>query len=253
MKGVLLDIEGVIRDSKNAFHHAYELALASVGLKLVDYPADTWRLRGFAEFNHQKEFLKAIYAIVKSGERVSHVLWKKYPVQYVYDLMKTTSPTKEEMERMEEAYMKEITNPRVLRRISPIRAGKKGVKMLNEMGFKIGAVTNAKKEYNYMWLVDREIYDYFDTIVTSEDAPQPKPAPDMILKACKNIGLQPKEVYYLGDSEADIMAAKAAGCTPIGIDSNSTEKSRLRELGAEEIYSSVTDFALKLRRSRENE
>ena len=253
MKGVLLDIEGVIRDSKNAFHHAYELALASVGLKLVDYPADTWRLRGFAEFNHQKEFLKAIYAIVKNGERASHVLWKKYPVQYIYELMKTASPSKEEFERMEEAYMKEITNPRVLRRISPIRAGKKGVKMLNEMGFKIGAVTNSKKDYNYMWLVDREMHDYFDTIITSEDAPQPKPAPDMILKACKNIGLKPKEVYYLGDSEADIMAAKAAGCLPIGIDSNSTEKSRLRELGAEEIYPSVTDFALKLRRSRESE
>ena len=148
MKGILLDIEGVIRDSKNAFHHAYEKALEAVGLKLNSYPAATWKLRGFAELNHQTVFLKALYAIAKNGEDVTRILWKKYPVEYVTELMKNTPIKKEDLEKMQNAYSKTLTNPIVLRRIPPVRAGKKGAKLLKEAGFSLGAVTNAKKEYN---------------------------------------------------------------------------------------------------------
>ena len=95
---------------------------------------------------------------------------------------------------------------------------------------------------------DREVLDMFETIITSEDASQPKPSPEMVLKACKKLGLKPAETYYLGDSEADILAAKAAGCIPIGIMSGSTDRATLKKLGAKEVYSSVTAFALKFKR-----
>ncbi|MEM3654632.1 MAG: HAD family hydrolase [Candidatus Micrarchaeia archaeon] len=248
MKGVLLDMEGVIRDSKNAFHHAYEKALEAVGLKLNSYPAATWKLRGFAELNHQDEFLKALYAIAKNGEDITRILWKKYPVEYVKELMKKTPISKEDFEKMHYAYNKTLTDPKVFRRIPPVRAGKKGAKLLKDYGFTLGIVTNAKREYNQIWMQDREVIDMFETVITSEDASQPKPSPEMILKACKKLGLKPSETYYLGDSEADIMAAKAAGCIPIGIMSGSTERAVLKKLGAKEVYKSVTEFALKFKR-----
>ena len=250
MKGILLDMEGVIRDSKNAFHHAYEAALLSVGLKLKSYPAATWKLRGFADLSHQEQFLKAIFAITKSGEDVSRILWKKYPMEYVKDLVKKSGPNKTEIEKMEGAYMKALTHPSVLKRIPPVRAGKKGAKMLKDAGFKLGIVTNAKKEYNVAWMTDREILNMFETIITSEDAAEPKPAPDMVIKGCEKLKLKPKETYYLGDSEADIIAAKAAGCIPIGIVSDCTERAKLRQLGAVEVFDSVTDFALQMKKGK---
>jgi beta-phosphoglucomutase-like phosphatase (HAD superfamily) len=94
---------------------------------------------------------------------------------------------------------------------------------------------------------ERDVVDLFETVITSDDAAQPKPAPDMILKACKKLGLRPSETYYLGDSEADIMAAKAAGCIPIGIMSNSTDRAVLKKLGAVDVYRSVNEFALKMK------
>lgn len=248
MKGILLDMEGVIRDSKNAFHHAYEKALEAVGLKLNSYPAATWKLRGFAELNHQDVFLKALYAIAKNNEEITRILWKKYPVQYVKELMEKTPISKEDLEKMQEVYNKTLTDMNILRRTPPVRAGKKGAKLLKNSGFKLGIVTNAKREYSEIWMRHREVSDLFDVVVTSEDVSQPKPSPEMVLKACKKLGLKPSETYYLGDSEADIIAAKEAGCIPIGILSGSTERAKLKKLGAKDIYPSVTHFALKLKR-----
>jgi len=248
MKAVLVDMEGVIRDSRNAFHHAYERSLSTVGVKLNAYPAETWKLRGYAEFNSQRNFLKALYSINKGGEDLTRVFWKKYPVKHVNDLIKKNGPNRETLDKIEQEYMRFIMTPVVLRRIPPVRAGKIGVKLLKEDGYPVGVVTNAKAEYNTKWMEQKKVQDHFHSVVTSDEGGLPKPAPDMVLKGCDKIGHQPKHVVYLGDSEADIMAAKAAGCIPIGIMSGSSERTRLKELGATHVFDSVTDFALYLRR-----
>ncbi|QQQ80425.1 HAD-IIIA family hydrolase [Saccharothrix sp. 6-C] len=42
-----------------------------------------------------------------------------------------------------------------------------------------------------------------------------KPAPTMILRACAALGARPERTYFIGDIEADVEAALAAGATPI--------------------------------------
>ena len=42
-----------------------------------------------------------------------------------------------------------------------------------------------------------------------------KPAPTLILRACAALGARPERTYYIGDIEADVEAALAAGATPI--------------------------------------
>ena len=46
---------------------------------------------------------------------------------------------------------------------------------------------------------------------------QSKPAPDMLLLACQQLGLQPAEVLFVGDDERDIAAGRAAGCRTAGV------------------------------------
>ena len=53
--------------------------------------------------------------------------------------------------------------------------------------------------------------EYFQVIVTSRDVLQPKPAPDMLHVAAKNLLMAPDEILFIGDSELDQAAAKAAG------------------------------------------
>ncbi len=247
MDAVLTDLEGVVRDSKNAFHHAYEHSLGSVGLRLVSYPDETWKLKGYQEFNSTKSFLKALYSIAKNGEDLTRVFWKKYPTEYVNELIKKNGPNKEVMEKLENSYKRYVLSPRVLRRIPPVRAGKIGVKLLREDGYKVGAVTNSPADYNSAWIAHKKLTKHFDVMITAEDVGAPKPAPDSILKACSKLGVKPKNAVYAGDTEADIIAAKSAGLIPIGIMSGGTERRMLKELGAAYVFKNLTEFALWVR------
>lgn len=52
---------------------------------------------------------------------------------------------------------------------------------------------------------------YFRTVVTSRDVSLPKPAPDMLFEAARRLELRPDELLFVGDSELDQAAARAAG------------------------------------------
>jgi len=56
-----------------------------------------------------------------------------------------------------------------------------------------------------------DLRKYFSTVVTSQDVARPKPAPDMLIKAAEQLGMQHDELLFIGDSEYDQQAALGAG------------------------------------------
>ncbi len=52
---------------------------------------------------------------------------------------------------------------------------------------------------------------YFSAVVTSKDVKNPKPAPDMLIEAANRLSLPPGKLLFVGDSELDQSAARAAG------------------------------------------
>ena len=57
----------------------------------------------------------------------------------------------------------------------------------------------------------------FDAVVTAEDVPRAKPAPDLYLLACERLGVAPRDALALEDSASGVAAAKAAGLTCIAV------------------------------------
>lgn len=55
-----------------------------------------------------------------------------------------------------------------------------------------------------------------DVLVGGTDVPRPKPAPDILLRACELLGVPVSGVAMVGDSDFDRQAAKAAGARFIG-------------------------------------
>ena len=55
------------------------------------------------------------------------------------------------------------------------------------------------------------IDDRFDPIVARDDVPNPKPAPDVYVAACEQLGIAPHEAVALEDSANGVRAAKDAG------------------------------------------
>jgi HAD superfamily hydrolase (TIGR01509 family) len=64
-------------------------------------------------------------------------------------------------------------------------------------------------------LRDVGLKDKFDKIVSAKQVEHGKPAPDVYLYACSQIGEKPKDCIAIEDSPNGIKSAYAAGCKPI--------------------------------------
>jgi phosphoglycolate phosphatase/AHBA synthesis associated protein len=70
-----------------------------------------------------------------------------------------------------------------------------------------------------------------DVIVGANEATSPKPAPDLLLRACELLGAAADQAVMVGDSHFDRDAARAAGCWFVGLGiAGDVQISRLEEL-----------------------
>ena len=60
---------------------------------------------------------------------------------------------------------------------------------------------------------------YFDVVVTADQVVEPKPSPDVYLRACELLAAAPSRSIGLEDSPTGVAAARAAGMFVIGIPS----------------------------------
>ncbi|MDY6952538.1 MAG: HAD-IA family hydrolase [Thermodesulfobacteriota bacterium] len=73
------------------------------------------------------------------------------------------------------------------------------------------AISTNRSDTMHRVLVDHGLEGYFDMVVSSLDVERPKPDPESLLKILDHFGLSPHEAIYIGDSQIDELAAKAAG------------------------------------------
>jgi len=59
------------------------------------------------------------------------------------------------------------------------------------------------------------------TIIDGHEVAHAKPAPDLLLKACRVLDVEPKRCWYVGDSRWDMIAARAAGMVAVGVTAGS--------------------------------
>ncbi|MBE2225534.1 MAG: HAD-IA family hydrolase, partial [Anaerolineae bacterium] len=55
------------------------------------------------------------------------------------------------------------------------------------------------------------LFDYFDAILTADDATQPKPAPDIFLAAAERLGVASEDCEVFEDGEMGLIGARKAG------------------------------------------
>ena len=81
----------------------------------------------------------------------------------------------------------------------------------------LGVASNSPRRLVDTALQTAGLSGAFDAIVTSEDVPRSKPAPDIYLEACRRLGVTPAETLALEDSASGVAAAKAAGLACIAV------------------------------------
>lgn len=83
--------------------------------------------------------------------------------------------------------------------------------------YKKGLITNTPSDCAKQILKQFSIERYFQVIVTSDEVKYAKPSPEIIFKACQLLNVEPSSALVVGDTDSDVKAGRAAGCTVIGL------------------------------------
>jgi len=76
--------------------------------------------------------------------------------------------------------------------------------------FKTAIATNRTDTMDRV-LIEHDLTEFFDLVVTASDVKRPKPDPEPLVRIIEYFNLKPQHMIYVGDSKLDESAAKSAG------------------------------------------
>ena len=116
---------------------------------------------------------------------------------------------------------------------------------LKEQGIRLAVVSN-KQEVDVIALAERFYSGLFDVVVGSRPGVPNKPAPDLPRIAMKELGVEPEDMAYVGDSDVDYKTAVNSELPMITVLWGFRDRDMLEELGctvfaetAEEVYNHI--------------
>lgn len=149
------------------------------------------------------------------------------PEQFAYCHMQTAAASMvclfaDERERdAAEAYRRTLGYESFLRYMKPESHLKPLLEKLRP-AYKTAVATNRSDTMGGL-LAEFGLTEYFDLVVTALDVKYPKPHPEPLIKVLEYFSISPEQILYVGDSQVDQVAAKAAGIPLIAYDNPSLE------------------------------
>jgi HAD superfamily hydrolase (TIGR01549 family) len=83
-------------------------------------------------------------------------------------------------------------------------------------GARLAVFTGADVRSLELLLATAGLHGRFEVTTGGDEVAHPKPAPDGVLLTCERMGVDPSRAAYVGDSKADMEAARGAGVLAIG-------------------------------------
>ena len=181
IRAVILDLDGTLVDTASEIAAALNRTLEELGLASLGQDAIT--------------------AMIGRGVRT---LVERALVQVEGGALIEIDPA---VQRFEAHYAQTVgTDARLFAGVLP------GLRRLAEGGIAMSVVTNKPRFFTEMLLQRLEIDAFFKGVVAGDDGIRRKPHADMLLAACERMGAPPVLSLMLGDSDNDVVAARAAGC-----------------------------------------
>lgn len=214
VKGVLLDLDGTIVDSKEAYIEALKAAFSALGRKNFD---------------------------VKIAKEIPRTLEQNLPIN---DLIKNVNA-----QRFLEAYLKAYYETTMSKaKLMPHTT--ETLKKLSEKA-KLALITmrHVSKRRIIRELENFGIAKYFQSVITALDTFHPKPSPEALKKCAKKLNVKIGECVVVGDSVADIKAGKKAGAKTVAVLSGIFRKEELEKEKPDFIIESVNQLPKILEQS----
>jgi phosphoglycolate phosphatase len=123
----------------------------------------------------------------------------------------------------------------------PYAGALKALDILIARGFALGCVTNKPAMFTLPLLERLDLARYFGLVVSGDSLARKKPDPLPLQHACAHFGVAPADAVLVGDSAADVTAARAAGMPVIGVSYGYNQGRDVRELKPDRVVDSLTE------------
>ncbi len=205
IKAIIFDMDGVLIDAKEWHYDALNQALEIFGEKID-------RSEHLSSFDGLPTRSK-LDLLSKSGRIPIHL--------------------HEFINELKQAFTMEITAVRC----KPRFIHQYALSMLKLDGYKLALASNSViKTINTMMEL-ASLSEYLEFSLSNEDVNNPKPSPEIYLKALRKLNLNSKEVVVVEDNKNGIEAAKAAGTNVLEVESTN-----------EVTYNNIKQFIMNLER-----
>jgi HAD superfamily hydrolase (TIGR01509 family) len=142
-----------------------------------------------------------------------------------WDILKSKYNLKEDTDLLEEQrgriYIKLLRQAKPMLGLEELLHTLRSEKQGGDLKIAIGSSSN--REYIEMAVRNFGFADDFDLIVSGQEVPRGKPAPDIYQKAARELGVSPENCLVLEDTSAGVIAAKSAGMQVIAIPNDYTK------------------------------
>jgi HAD superfamily hydrolase (TIGR01509 family) len=101
--------------------------------------------------------------------------------------------------------------------VEPMPAALELIAELHDLGRPMAVASNSERRLVDLALAGSGLAVSFGAVVAGDEVPNPKPAPDLYLEACRRLGASPEEAVAVEDSPRGAAAARAAGLFVVGI------------------------------------
>ena len=133
----------------------------------------------------------------------------------------------------------------------PVKPGvRELLKFLKEQEKKIALASSTRTATVVSQLKDAGIFDFFDVVICGDMVKRSKPAPDIFLKACSELGTEPAKAYVAEDSYNGIRAAHAGGLRPLMVIDTLPANEEMREI-SEAVFESLLEVREYLKEKSE--
>lgn len=208
VKAILMDLDGTIVDSREAYLEAVKAAFAALGRK----PVNT-------------EIAMEIPRRLEQNLSVNNIL-KEMDVQKFLD-----------------AYLNAYYKVTAVK-TKPIPNVSKTLDALSKRN-KLALITmrHVPKEKIVEELKNLRLAKYFQLVITALDTRYPKPSPEALIKCAQQLNIQINECAVVGDSVADVQAGKKAGMKTIAVLSGIFTRKELEKEKPDLIIKNVNELS----------
>ncbi len=180
VKGIIIDLDGTLVDSRDAYKEAFKKALEAFGVTSFDpkialeVPKRLEQGLPIADLVPVRDIKKFLSKYLETYYSITEIRSKPLPGVYI------TLEKLSEKAKLALLTMRHVPKDKVLRELEKFNLSK-----------------------------------YFKCIVTALDTSTPKPSPEPVLKCARRLGLEACECLVAGDSISDIKAGKLAGAKTV--------------------------------------